>query len=96
MYSLDRTQKLFFVTLCLCVISFAGSYFGYCKGGDDIIWNGFMNFPLPAILMVVCFAVGVAFLVISLALYAIQKDLAEHLRYLEKKMNDSCETTQER
>lgn len=44
----------------------------------------FINFPFACILMVSCFISGIIFLVISIAIHAIQKDVEEHLAYLFK------------
>ena len=42
-----------------------------------------MNEAFSSIAMVVCFVGGIITLLLALALNAIQKDIAEHLRYLD-------------
>ncbi|MBR2934489.1 MAG: hypothetical protein IKB79_02790 [Oscillospiraceae bacterium] len=42
-----------------------------------------MNEPLPSIVMVAAFLASVLSLVICLTIYALEKDVADHLRYLK-------------
>lgn len=84
MYKLERTKKIKTVTICLCILNFVVSIWGYKYGGIDMLEYDFINFPFACILMVACFIAGIIFLVISIAIHAIQKDVEEHLAYLFK------------
>ena len=84
MYKLERTKKVKAVTICLCILSFIVSFFSCQAGGYDMLQYDFINFPFACILMVSCFISGIIFLVISIAIHAIQKDVEEHLAYLFK------------
>lgn len=82
MYTLDRVQKAKIVTICLCILSFVISIICYAKGGDELIQHGFMNEPLASILMIACFICGLILLLLCCVIHAVQKDMAEHLKYL--------------
>ena len=84
MYKLERKKKVKAVTICLCILSFIVSFFSYQAGGYDMVEYDFINFPFACILMVACFIAGIIFLVLSIAIHAIQKDVEEHLAYLFK------------
>ena len=85
MYVLDRTQKGKIVTICLCIHSFALSVFSYAKGGDELLRHGFMNQAFFSIRMIACFACGIVLLRLSALIDALQKDIAGHLKSLEKR-----------
>ena len=56
---------------------------GLVGGGYEIVEYGFMNEPLPSIVMVAAFFAGVISLLLCLTLHALQKDIAEQLKCLE-------------
>ena len=85
MYSLDRTQKLKVITIITSVLFFVLSFCGYLFGGHELIDHDFMNEAFSSIAMVVCFVGGIITLLLALLVNAIQKDIAEHLRYLDNK-----------
>ena len=52
MYKLDRTRKCKIVFGVLSLIFFVLCFRGIWNGGYEIITDGFMNEPLPSIVMV--------------------------------------------
>ena len=80
MYSLDRTKKANAVVLALSILSFALSAYFYFRGGYDLF--EYENWLRPALLMGLTFLMGILLLILFFIVRAIQKDMAEHLRYL--------------
>ncbi len=91
MYTLDRTQKVKIITICLCIAFFGLTVVGYLGGGYEILKYGFMNEVFYSIMMIVCFACGIMLLLLSVLINAIQNDLSEHLKYLDSKGSEPFE-----
>ncbi len=85
MYLLERTQKIKIVIALLSVVSFILSIVGFLGGGAEFFKHGFMNNPFFVMIMVTFFAVGIVFTILCLTVNAIQKDIAEQLKYLDTK-----------
>ncbi len=85
MYSLERTGKIKIVSWILSIIFLLISILCYFRGGDELLSYGFMNEPFCAVVMVAAFFVALVCALIAVALHAIQKDIAEHLKYLDHK-----------
>lgn len=84
MYTLERTKKMKVIWGCLAAGFFGLSVLCFMAGGAEPIFDGYMNEPLPSIVMVAAFFASVLSVVISLTLNAIEKDAADHLSYLKK------------
>lgn len=85
MYSLDRINKIKIVCGILSVVFLAVSVISYFKGGDELLTNNFINDPFHSIIMVASFGTAIVCFLISVVIRAIQKDIAEHLKYLDNK-----------
>lgn len=88
MYKLERARKgkIAFGVLALV---FAGLFvFGYGAGGYETILYGYMNYPIASIVMVVSLFSAVICLVAFLTMNALEKDIAEWLKILEKRINN--------
>ena len=83
MYKLERMKKWKIRWGIAAVVCFCLSLEGLVGGGYEIIEYGFMNEPLPSIVMVAAFFAGVISLLLCLSLHALQKDIAEQLKCLE-------------
>ena len=68
----------------LSAVFFGLSVWCFMAGGAEPIFDGYMNEPLPSIVMVAAFFAAILSLVISLTLHAIEKDAADHLSYLKQ------------
>ena len=79
MYRLERTCKCKVLWGVLSVLFLLLSLWGYGYGGEELLHNGFLNEPLPCIVMVVSFFSFLISLGLFLTLRAIQKDIAEQL-----------------
>lgn len=85
MYRLDRTRKCRISFGVLAIVFLVLSVCGYMGGGYEILEYGFMNEPLPSIVMVSSlFCAGVCF-VGFLGLRALEKDIAEWLKIIDRK-----------
>lgn len=83
MYTLERTKKMKAIWGCMASGLFGLSVWCFLRGGAEPIFYGYMNEPLPSIVMVAAFLASVLSLVICLTIYALEKDVADHLRYLK-------------
>lgn len=90
MYSLEKTRKIKIIVFILSVVSFIVGIIGYMGGGYEIIEHGFMNEPLPSIIMVVAFFMFIVLLILGCCLNAIEFDLQYHLKFLNEKMNEKA------
>ena len=86
MFALQRAKKSSFGFFILAALSFIFAFIGFANGGAEFITHGFWNEPAYIVLMfvagssfIICFALGFAFC-------GIQKDIAEHLQYLNSKL----------
>ena len=59
MYAMDRTRKCRAAAVVLTLLFAACTVWGFCAGGGEVIECGFMNEPLPTIVMVVSFFAAV-------------------------------------
>ena len=88
MYQLDRARKgkiAFGVLALVFVVLFI---FGYGTGGYEVMTYGYMNEPIATIIMVVSLFSAVICLVAFLTMTALEKDIAEWLKILEKRINN--------
>ena len=79
MYRLERTGKWKVLWGVLAVLFLVLSLWGYGYGGEELLQDGFLNEPLPCIVMIVSFFGFLISLALCLTLRAIQKDVAEQL-----------------
>lgn len=86
MYKLDRVRRCKIVFGILALVFFALFLLGYCGGGDETIMYGFMNEPLFSIIMISSLFCAVVCLVGFFAVNALEKDIAEWLGILEKRI----------
>lgn len=85
MYRLDRTRKCKIVLGVFTIVFLVLSVCGYMGGGYEILEYGFMNEPLPSIIMVSSLFCAVICFVSFLGLNALEKDIAEWLKIIDKK-----------
>lgn len=85
MYTLERTKKMKAIWGSMTAGFFCLSVWGFGAGGAEPIFDGYMNEPLPSIVMVVAFFASILSLTICLTLNAIEKDAADHLSYLKNR-----------
>lgn len=85
MYTLERTKKMKVIWGCLSSGFFGLSVWCFLLGGAEPVFYGYMNEPLPSIVMVAAFFASVLSLVVCLTIHALQKDMAEELKYLKNK-----------
>ncbi len=83
MYTLERTKKMKTIWGCMAAGFFGLSVWNFLRGGAEPIFYGYMNRPLPTIVMVAAFFASLLSLVVCLTLNAIEKDAADHLSYLK-------------
>jgi len=83
MFSLERTHRLRIASIILCLLSFAVGVYGWAAGGAEMLSHGFINEPLPCILMVACIGFAVIFLFLFLLIGAIEKDIKENLESVD-------------
>ena len=83
MYSLDRTNKIKIVCQILSVVFLVLSVISYFRGGDELLTHNFINDPFHSIVMIVSFGTAIVCFLISVVIHAIQKDIAEYLKYLD-------------
>lgn len=88
MYKLDRARRVKIVLGVLTLVFFALFLLGYGGGGYEIIMYGFMNEPLFSIVMVSSLFCAVVCLVGFFVVNALEKDIAEWLGILEKKITN--------
>lgn len=84
MYTLERTKKMKAIWGSLTAVFFGLSVWCFGAGGAEPIFYGYMNEPLPSIVMVTAFFSSILSLVICLTLNGIEKDAADHLSYLKR------------
>ena len=89
MYKLDRVRKVKIFLGVLIFVFFALFLLGYVGGGYEIIMDGFMNEPLYSIAMVCSLFSAVVCLAGFFIVNALEKDIAEWLGILEKKITDN-------
>lgn len=83
MHTLERTQKFKVIMIVFTFLFLALSVWGYMNGGYEIFKYGFMNEPLPSIVMIASFLASVILLLMSLTINALQKDITEELKILD-------------
>ncbi|MBR4030409.1 MAG: hypothetical protein IKJ06_03330 [Clostridia bacterium] len=84
MYKLDRTRRGKIVFGVLALVFFALFFIGYRGGGYEIIMYGFMNEPLSSIVMVSSLFCAVICMVCFFVVNALEKDIVEWLKILDK------------
>ena len=85
MYRLDRTRKCRIAFCVLATVFLVLSVCGYMGGGYEILEYGFMNEPLPSIVMVSSFFCAFICFASVLGLNALEKDIAEWLKIIDRK-----------
>ena len=88
MYKLDRVRRVKIVLGVLTLVFFALFLLGYGGGGYEIIIDGFMNEPLYSIVMVSSLFSAVVCLIGFFVVNALEKDIAEWLGILEKRITN--------
>lgn len=83
MYTLERTKKMKAIWGCMTAGFFGLSVCSFLRGGAWMIFDGHMDAPLASIVMIVAFFASILSLVICLTIHALEKDMADHLRYLK-------------
>lgn len=83
MYTLERTKKMKTIWGCMAAGFFGLSVWNFMKGGGEPIFYGYMNRPLPTIVMVAAFFAALLCVGVCFTLHAIEKDAADHLSYLK-------------
>ena len=83
MYVMDRTRKCRTAAVALTLLFAACMVWGFCAGGGEVIECGFMNEPLPTIVMVVSFFAAVISLFLCFLIRALEKDMAENLKSID-------------
>ena len=83
MYAMDRTRKCRAAAVVLTLLFAACTVWGFCAGGGEVIECGFMNEPLPTIVMVVSFFAAVISLFLCFLIRALEKDMAENLKSID-------------
>ena len=86
MYSLDRTRKVKVVLGVLTALFVVLFIIGFAGGGHELIFDGFMNDPLYAIVMVAAFFAAIISIVGLLIVNALEKDIVEWLRILDNRI----------
>ena len=86
MYSLDRTRKAKIFLGVLVVLFLVLSILGFAGGGRELIFDGYMNDPLFAIVMIAGFFAALISFVGLLVVNALEKDIAEWLKILDKRI----------
>ncbi|MBO5019912.1 MAG: hypothetical protein J6D52_04525 [Clostridia bacterium] len=84
MYKLDRTRKHKIVFGIMAFVFFVLFVRGFMRGGAEIIIDGFMNEPLPSIVMVSSLFGSIICLICFFTLNALEKDIAEWLKIIDK------------
>lgn len=84
MYKLDRTRKYKIVFGILTLVFFVFLVRGFMRGGAEIIIDGFMNEPLPSIVMVSSLFSAIICLICFLVVNALEKDIAEWLEIIDR------------
>lgn len=82
MYSLDTTQKFKIAALLLALLFIALAVLPLFLGGSGLLKNVSVDGEYLTILMVGSLCMAFVFFFLFLALRAIQKDIKEHLKYL--------------
>ena len=85
MYKLDRTCEYKIIFGVLTFVFFVLFVRGFMSGGAEIIFDGFMNEPLPSIVMVSSLFCGIICLICFLVVNALEKDIAEWLKIIDQK-----------
>lgn len=85
MYTLERMKKWKIRWGIAAVVFFCLSLEGLVRGGYEIVEYGFMNEPLPSIVMLAAFFAGVISVLMCLTIHALQKDMEEQLKFLKNK-----------
>lgn len=88
MYKLDRVRKAKILLGVLILVFFVLFLLGYGSGGYEII-DGFMNEPLYSITMVCSLFSAIVCLAGFFIVNALEKDIAEWLGVLDKRITDS-------
>ena len=87
MYEMDRTKKCRATAVILTLLFTALTVWGFCAGGCEIIEYGFMNEPLPSIVMVASFFAAVFSLFQCFLIRSVEKDMAEIFKSIDRKNN---------
>lgn len=89
MYHLDRTRKVKIVLGILTAIFFVLFMIGFAGGGQELIFDGYMSDPLYAIVMVGAFFAAIICLIGIIFINALEKDVAEWLKIIDKRIVDN-------
>ena len=84
MYKLDKTRKYKIIFGVLTLVFFVLFVRGLMRGGAEIIFDGFMNEPLPSIVMVCSLFCAIVCLICCLVVNALEKDIAEWLKIIDQ------------
>lgn len=84
MYKLERVRRVKIVSGILSFVFFVLFLLGYHGGGYEIIIDGFMNEPLPSIIMVSSLFSTVVCLICFFVVNALEKDISDWLKILDK------------
>ena len=85
MYTLERMKKWKIIWGIAAAVFFCLSLEGLVGGGHEIVEYGFMNEPLPSIVMIAAFFAGIISVLMCLTIHGLQKDISEQLKFLKNK-----------
>ena len=79
---LARTKKVESIVFFISIISFILMNIGFLFGGRELLFEGYINEPAPAILMFVTAGMFIMSLLLGIGFNGIRKDIADELRII--------------
>lgn len=86
MYHFDRVKKIIIVSYLISASSFITAVICFLHGGGETLQYGFMNEPVPSIMMFTAIGVCIISFVIGKGLKAVKLDAEEELKLLENRI----------